>query len=90
MAGAIVNIFFPSFGQLIQGRVFSFMLFFFLTVLGYLCFIVPGVVMHILSILDCALWENRERRRAAKREEKRHKEFVSALANRTGTSTETK
>ena len=44
----------PGLGQLIQGRVGSGILWFIGTSIGYACFIVPGIIMHICCIVNAA------------------------------------
>jgi TM2 domain-containing membrane protein YozV len=51
---AIINVFFPGVGQLIQERVGLGIIFFFGTIIGYICFIVPGLIVHIICIVDAA------------------------------------
>lgn len=48
----VINVFFPGLGQLYQERVLAAVVFFFCTAFGYFCFIVPGVIMHIIAILE--------------------------------------
>lgn len=49
---AVINIVFPGAGHLYQGRVLVGTILFFLTVLGYFFFFLPGLVMHFLVVLD--------------------------------------
>lgn len=51
---AIVNIFLPGVGQMIQGRIGAGIAFFFATIIGYLIFVIPGLILHIVSIVDAA------------------------------------
>ncbi len=51
---AILNVFFPGVGQMIQERIGTGIAFFFGTILGYMLFILPGVILHIYSIIDAA------------------------------------
>lgn len=60
---AVLSFFLPGLGQLVQGRVFTAILAFILVLMGYCLFIVPGLIMHLMTILDAASWENRRRRK---------------------------
>jgi TM2 domain-containing membrane protein YozV len=51
---AIVNIFIPGVGQLIQGRLLSGLFFLIATFIGYALLILPGIIMHIWTIVDAA------------------------------------
>ena len=56
---AIVSLFFPGLGQLLQGRIMAALLFFIITVVGYALWwlIVPaviGAIFHLWSIIDAA------------------------------------
>ncbi|MCL1075729.1 hypothetical protein [Shewanella dokdonensis] len=56
---ALVNVFFPGLGQLIQGRILAAILFFVITVVGYSLWwlVIPpiiGAIAHIWSIIDAA------------------------------------
>jgi hypothetical protein len=44
----------PGLGQLVDGRAISGVFWFLLTVVGYFLLIVPGVILHILCIMDAA------------------------------------
>jgi len=54
---ALANIFIPGVGQLAQGRVLPALGFFFGTLLGLCCCVVPGLVAYVWSILDAACWK---------------------------------
>jgi len=56
---AICSIFFPGLGQLVQGRIFSALIFAIVCVGGYALWylVIPGIVaavFHLWSILDAA------------------------------------
>ena len=64
---AICNIFIPGLGQLVQGRILSALLFFVVTSVCYalgatliLFFMwLPGIVVHLWSIIDAARYSSR-------------------------------
>lgn len=58
---AIINIFIPGVGQLIQGRVLSALFFLFITFIGYALLILPGIIMHIWAIVDAANYNQSNR-----------------------------
>jgi TM2 domain-containing membrane protein YozV len=58
---AIVNIFIPGVGQLIQGRVLSGLFFLIITFIGYAVLILPGIIMHIWAIVDAANYNQSNR-----------------------------
>ena len=68
----LVNIFFPGLGQLMQGRLITAVVCFLLTIAGYLCFVLPGLVMHLLVILDSAGYDKRV-------QQKMHNELLSTI-----------
>lgn len=51
---AVLSFFIPGLGQLVQGRVIAAVIFFVLTVGGYICFLLPGLLFHLVTILDAA------------------------------------
>ena len=51
---AILSLFVPGLGQMCQGRTITGLLCLVLIPLGYLAFIVPGLVMHLACIVDAA------------------------------------
>lgn len=56
---ALINIFFPGLGQLLQGRILAAILFFVCVVVGYALWflIIPGVIgaiIHLWCIIDAA------------------------------------
>jgi TM2 domain-containing membrane protein YozV len=44
----------PGLGHLIIGKPFQSLIWFLLIVVGYFMFIVPGIILHLISILDAA------------------------------------
>jgi hypothetical protein len=50
---------FPGLGHLLAGKPFQAMFWFVLIVVGYLCFVVPGVLLHLVSIIDAVRAERR-------------------------------
>lgn len=57
---AIVNIFLPGVGQLVQGRFLAFVFFFVATLIGYFLLVIPGILMHIWCILDSVNYKEKQ------------------------------
>jgi TM2 domain-containing membrane protein YozV len=53
----------PGLGHLYTGRMIQGLLLFVLTVAGYFCFIVPGIIIHLFVIVDAARDSNRKKGR---------------------------
>ena len=51
---AILSFFFPGVGQMYKGEIGAGIAWFFGTVLGYVFLIIPGIIIHILCILNAA------------------------------------
>lgn len=51
-AAAVMSFFIPGLGQLYKGQVGSAVFAFFVTILGYFCFIFPGFFIHAWVIYD--------------------------------------
>lgn len=51
---AVLSFFVPGLGQMCSGRVPAGLLWMMFTCLGYVCFIVPGIVLHILCVINAA------------------------------------
>lgn len=49
---ALLSFFVPGLGQMVSGRVPAGLLWMMFTCLGYLCFVVPGIVLHILCVIN--------------------------------------
>ncbi len=49
---AVLSFFIPGLGQLYKGHVFSGITLFCCTLLGYGFFVVPGLVLHVITIVD--------------------------------------
>lgn len=49
---AVLSFLFPGLGQIYKGQLGTGIACLFLTILGYACFIVPGIILHIWSIRD--------------------------------------
>ena len=58
-AAVFFSIIWPGIGQIYQGRIFSGLFFIFATPIGYLCLIVPGLILHLICIIDSALYRAR-------------------------------
>ena len=50
MAG-VLNFFLPGLGHLVTGRPLSGLAWFIAVIIGYVCFIVPGIILHIVCIV---------------------------------------
>ena len=55
----LFSIFWPGMGQIYQGRAFTGLFFIFATPIGYLFLIIPGAILHLICILDAALYKPR-------------------------------
>lgn len=62
--GAVLSFFIPGLGQLIQGRLFTALLCFIVTGIGYVCFILPGLIIHLCVIVDAYKYEQRNQVKA--------------------------
>ena len=51
---ALLSFFVPGLGLMCSGRVPAGLLWMMFTCLGYVCFIVPGIVLHILCVINAA------------------------------------
>jgi hypothetical protein len=51
---AVLSFFIPGAGQIYKGQVGRGLLYLFVVVIGYLLFVVPGLILHILVIVDAA------------------------------------
>jgi hypothetical protein len=51
MAG-VLNLFCPGLGHLVTGRPFSGLAWFIAVPIGYLCLVVPGIILHICCIVQ--------------------------------------
>jgi TM2 domain-containing membrane protein YozV len=52
---AVLSLIIPGAGQMYQGRVLSGFVWLFMVVTGYMVFVLPGLVLHILCIVSAAL-----------------------------------
>lgn len=48
----LCSFFIPGLGQLVNGRVISAILWFIFVTIGYVCFVVPGIILHIICIVN--------------------------------------
>jgi TM2 domain-containing membrane protein YozV len=48
---AILSLFLPGLGQMYKGQILNGLAWLVLTVIGYICFIIPGVVLHVCCVL---------------------------------------
>ncbi len=51
---ALLSFLIPGAGQMYKGQVIKGLVWFFLVVLGYILFVIPGLVLHLLCILGAA------------------------------------
>ena len=49
---AILSFFIPGLGQLGQGRLLAATAWFFMVIMGYIFFIIPGMILHFLCLAD--------------------------------------
>jgi hypothetical protein len=52
---AVLSFFFPGVGQMYKGQVISGLTWMFFIVVGYCCFLVPGMVLHFFCILGATM-----------------------------------
>ena len=55
----LFNLFWPGIGQIYQGRAFAGLFFMVCTPVGYLFLLIPGLILHVICILDAALYRDR-------------------------------
>jgi TM2 domain-containing membrane protein YozV len=51
---AVLSFLFPGLGQMYKGQIFNGLLWMVITVVGYICFIIPGVVLHLCCVIGAA------------------------------------
>ena len=51
---ALLSLFMPGLGQMCSGRVPSGLLWMMFTIMGYLCLIVPGFILHVLCVINAS------------------------------------
>lgn len=51
---AVLSFVLPGLGQIYKGQLLNGILWMVLTVAGYICFIIPGVVLHLCSVIGAA------------------------------------
>ena len=52
--GAVINIFLPGVGQMVQGRILAGLFFLFGTLAGFFLCVIPGAILWIISIVEAA------------------------------------
>lgn len=57
----LFNIFWPGVGQVYQGRAIAGLFLMFATPIGYVCLILPGMLLHFIAIADAAFYRPRIR-----------------------------
>lgn len=55
---AVLSLVIPGAGQIYKGQVFNGLFWMFVVVVGYITFIFPGVILHILCIVGAAAGRN--------------------------------
>jgi TM2 domain-containing membrane protein YozV len=55
LVAAILSFVIPGLGQLYKGQVFNGLLWFVVVIAGYVAFVVPGAVLHVLCILGAMM-----------------------------------
>lgn len=51
-AAAVLSFFIPGLGQLYKGQIGSAFFGFTVTMIGYFCLVIPGICMHIYTVID--------------------------------------
>jgi TM2 domain-containing membrane protein YozV len=51
---ALLSLFFPGLGQIYKGQLLNGLAWIFFVTLGYICFIVPGLVLHLCCVVGAA------------------------------------
>lgn len=59
----LLSFFVPGLGQLALGQPFNGLFWFIIVVVGYVCFIVPGIILHILCIIGAGMGQVAANRR---------------------------
>jgi len=49
---ALCSLFVPGLGQMIKGEIAKGICFFVFTPIGYICLILPGLALHLYSVID--------------------------------------
>lgn len=55
---AVLSLFLPGAGQMYKGQVYNGLLWMVFVVIGYIPFIIPGAILHILCIIGAASGKN--------------------------------
>ena len=56
---AILSLFIPGLGQMYKGQILNGIAWFFIVAIGYVFFVIPGLILHICCILGAASGSNR-------------------------------
>ena len=51
---AVLSFFIPGLGQMYQGNILSGLFWLFFVVVGYMVFIIPGLILHLICIISAA------------------------------------
>ena len=57
----ILSLLVPGLGQLYKGEAFTALCFFVIVPLGYLLFVIPGIILHIVCICEACMGDPYER-----------------------------
>ena len=60
----VINLFVPGLGHLLLGMPFQGVLWFIFVAIGYAFFIIPGIVLHLICIIDGARAQSRANAKA--------------------------
>jgi TM2 domain-containing membrane protein YozV len=52
----LFNIIWPGVGQVYQGRALAGLFLMFAIPVGYLCLVVPGLILHFIALVDAAFY----------------------------------
>jgi TM2 domain-containing membrane protein YozV len=56
----LLSLIIPGLGQLYKGQLFSGIFWFIAVAIGYVCFIVPGIILHVICIIGAASGNTRK------------------------------
>lgn len=57
--GGLCAFIFPGLGHLVLGKPVQALFWFVLIVIGYVAMVVPGIVLHVISVIDAARADRR-------------------------------
>jgi len=50
-----LSLLFPGLGQMCKGKVFAAVGWLAIVLLGYVCFVIPGLILHLFCVRDAAM-----------------------------------